>query len=207
MGRFTVTACVLITASLFACQDQGGRWSAEWEAKFEEWQPSEYVMDTFGIRPGMVVAEIGAGNGRFAVRMAARVGEEGEVYANDIDPRALRFMRKRIENEGISNMTVVEGDLTNPRLPRGELDLACIVNTYDDLSRPVELLRNTLPALKRGGVLVIMVYDPEKVGDLQGHAVPRETVIRQAESAGFKLENLDDSLSKDTIYIFRPAKH
>jgi hypothetical protein len=52
-----------------------------------------------------------------------------------------------------------------------------------------------------------MVYDPEKVGDLQGHAVPRETVIRQAESAGFKLENLDDSLSKDTIYIFRPAKH
>jgi ubiquinone/menaquinone biosynthesis C-methylase UbiE len=163
-------------------------------------------MDTLGIRPGMTVAEIGAGNGRFAVRMAARVGESGKVYANDIDPRALRFMRNRIQKERITNMEVIEGALTDPRLPLGVLDLACLVNTYDDLSRPVELLRNTLPALKPEGVLVIMVYDTEKVGDLRGHAVPKERVILEAEAAGFTLLDLDESLSRDTIYFFRPAK-
>jgi SAM-dependent methyltransferase len=199
-------AIFIALLSLFiSCSGQGGRWSSEWEERYEEWQPSEYVMDTFGVKPGMNVAEIGAGNGRFAVRLADRVGEGGRVYANDIDPEALRFMRKRIREEQIENMIVIEGKLTDPRLPRGELDLVCIVNTYDDLSRPVELMRNILPALKPAGLLVIMVYDPEKVGDLKGHAVPRETVIHQAEAAGFTLVNLDDSLSKDTIYIFRPA--
>jgi SAM-dependent methyltransferase len=204
----TSAAILIGLLSLHAsCQGRGGRWSAEWEKKYEEWQPSEHVMDAFGVRPGMTVAEIGAGNGRFAVRLAGRVGEDGKVYANDIDPEALRFMRNRIREERIANMTVIEGGLTDPRLPRGELDLACIVNTYDDLSHPVELMRNTLPALKPGGILAIMVYDPEKVGDLGGHAVPRERVIGQAEAAGFTLTNLDDSLSKDTIYIFRPARH
>ena len=193
-----------VTIASLSCEGQGGRWSPEWEARFEEWQPTETILDIFGVRPGMAVAEVGAGNGRFAVRLAHRVGAGGHVFANDIDPRALRFMRDRIRDEQIANMTVIAGEPTDPRLPQRELDLVCLVNTYDDLARPVELLRNVLPALKPAGILAIMVYDTEKVGEFGGHAVSRETVIRQVESAGFELDSIDDSLSRDTIYRFRP---
>ena len=78
MRQLSLHALLILMTLNISCQDQGGRWSAEWEARYEEWQPSEYVMDTFGVRPGMVVAEIGAGNGRFAVRLAERVGEAGK---------------------------------------------------------------------------------------------------------------------------------
>ena len=88
-------------------------------------------------------------------------------------------------------------------LPENHFDVICIVNTYDDLSSPVELMRNTARSLKPHGVLGIMVYDPQKVGDLRGHAVDRNTVIRQSSAAGFELVRLDDSLSKDTLYILR----
>jgi hypothetical protein len=100
-------------------------------------------------------------------------------------------------------MTVVRGKPTDPCLPEGLCDLVCLVNTYDELDRPVELLRNTRRSLKRGGILGILVYDPRKVGDLRGHAVARETVIRQARAAGYELVQLEESLPKDTLYVFR----
>jgi SAM-dependent methyltransferase len=200
---FHVFGMLALLSILLSCQGGGGRWSKEWEEKFEEWQPSEYIMDQFGIEEGMTVAEIGAGNGRFAVRLARRVGSGGKVFANDIDPRALRFMRRRIEKERIFNIEVIEGRLTDPKLPKNLCDVVCIVNTYDDLSSPVELMRNTARSLKSQGVLGIMVYDPQKVGDFRGHAVDRNTVIRQSNAAGFELVKLDDTLSKDTLYVFR----
>ncbi len=99
----------------------------------------------------MTVAEIGAGNGRFAVRLAARVGNSGLVYANDIDPKALKFMHNRILNEQISNLVIIKGEINHPHLPENEMDLVCLVNTYDDLSHPIELLKNCRSSLKSNG--------------------------------------------------------
>ena len=205
MRKKSIMAFALFGLLLLAygCENKSGRWSEAWEEKFEEWQPSEYIMDAFGIDAGQKIGEVGAGNGRFAVKIARRVGETGKVFANDIDPKALRFMKRRTERENINNMEVVAGSVTNTNFPQGELDLVCMVNTYDDLSDPVSLLRNITGSLKPDGLLAIMVYDTDKIGTAEGHAVSKETVVRQAQKAGYQLVRMDSSLRMDTIYIFK----
>jgi SAM-dependent methyltransferase len=186
--------------------DRGGRWSEEWEEQFESFQPSGRIMDVLGIKPGMVVGEIGAGNGRFAVKVAARVGPAGRVYANDIDPKAIRFMEKRCRKEEITNLTVIHGKEVEPGFPEGHLDLIYLINTYDELSDPVGLLRNSRLSLKPGGRLGIIVYDPTKFKDHGGHAVAREIVVDQCSRAGFALVHMDRALVYDNIYIFETTQ-
>jgi SAM-dependent methyltransferase len=200
--RILVVLTVALLLPLIGC-DRGGRWSAEWEERFESFQPSEKIMDRIGVEPGMVVGEIGAGNGRFAVKVAERVGPEGLVYANDIDPEAVSFMAERCNSEGIDNMVVMLSGEVEPRFPRGELDLVYLINTYDHLTEPLELLKNTAPTLKPEGRLAIIATDEAKLDDPRGHATPRDEVIRQVTGAGFELVSLDISLLYDNIYIFR----
>ena len=71
-----------------------GRWSKDWEDKYEAFQSSEKIMDISGVRQGFYVGEIGAASGRFAVKVAARVGHTGKVFANDIDEHAINFMKR-----------------------------------------------------------------------------------------------------------------
>jgi ubiquinone/menaquinone biosynthesis C-methylase UbiE len=181
----------------------GGRWSEEWEESFEAFQPSDMIMDRMGIEPGMVIGEVGAGNGSFAVKVADRVGEQGLVYANDIDPEALRFMAERIEREKITNMVIIHGGEVAPGFPPGELDLIYLINTYDHLSDPVSLLENLAPSLKPDGRLAIIASDSAKMEDPGSHATPRRVVIDQVTSAGFELVSLDTSFQYDNIYIFK----
>lgn len=189
-----------------SCQ-KSGRWSKEWEEWFETPQPSATIMDSIGVKPGMIIGEVGAGNGRLAVKMARRVGESGKVYANDIDGKALNFMRKRIERENIQNMIVVRGEVDAPRFPEDALDLVYIVNTYEHLAYPVELMKNIAPSLKRKGKLVIISVDPVKIKYQHSHATSKETILRQAGEADFELVQFMTFLRDDNIYIFKPKKH
>jgi ubiquinone/menaquinone biosynthesis C-methylase UbiE len=195
------TLIILFCLFVVSCK-KGGRWSREWEERYEESQPSDVIMDILKIEPGMVVGEVGAGNGRFSVRLAQRIGSKGLVFANDIDKKAIRFMNKRIKRENIKNMRVIEGKVTDPQFPEKQLDLVCVINTYDHLSHPVELMKNIHPSLKPDGRLAILVLDPGKLENSSGHAVSKETVIRQAESAGFELIQMHTSFQYDNIYIF-----
>jgi ubiquinone/menaquinone biosynthesis C-methylase UbiE len=197
--RLLLTALLLL---LLSC-NKGDRWSEEWEERFEPIQPTARIMDTLGIRPGMVVAEIGAGNGRFAVRVAARVGDAGRVYANDIDPEALEFMRNRCSRENLQNITVVKGSLTDPMLPPARMDLIYVINSYEHFDDPVTILENAAPALKPGGILAIIATDPNKAPDARGHSVPLEVVLRDASIAGFEILRMATFLPRDNIYIFR----
>ncbi len=187
------------------CSCNGGRWSEEWEEKFESFQPSGKIMDVIGVEPGEIVGEIGAGNGRFAVKVADRVGREGLVYANDIDGKAVDFMEERCRRQNITNMRVIHSRETDPGFPDAKLDLVYIINTYDHLSDPVTLLRNTAPALKPSGRLAIIATDSRKLKDHRGHATPREVVLEQAADAGFELVAMDTTFLYDNIYLFRIA--
>jgi SAM-dependent methyltransferase len=77
------------------------RWSKEWEEAFESFQPTNKILDTIGVKSNMVIGEVGAGNGRVAVKAAAIVGENGRVYANDIDDKTIKFMKNRCKIENI----------------------------------------------------------------------------------------------------------
>src|SRR4051794_31447557 len=83
----------------------------------EIWQKPDQIMDALGIADGSIVADIGAGGGWFTVRLARRVGPNGRVYAEDIQPRMVEMIGRRIQRENLRNVTPVLGTATDPRLP------------------------------------------------------------------------------------------
>jgi ubiquinone/menaquinone biosynthesis C-methylase UbiE len=176
-----------------------------WELSQNAYQPPEVIMDAIGVEPGMVIAEVGAGRGRMVVHMAARVGFDGKVYANDIDQEKLDYLNYRCERDSIFNVWTILGEVDDPLLPKGELDLVYFINTYHHLAEPVELMRNILPSLKPSGVMVIIEHDPEKYPDgPPNHSTPHDQLLREAEEAGYELMRLEDILERDYINIFRP---
>jgi len=203
---FLIFVLLVFFCSLNQSCKKSRRWSKEWEEAFESFQPTDKILDTIGVKPNMVIGEVGAGNGRVAVKAAAIVGENGRVYANDIDDKAIRFMKNRCRNENINNMVVVKGKVTDPCLPKGELDLVYIINSYEHFAAPVELLKNISPALKSGGTLAIIATDPNKLKANTWHSTPKETILRHAEIAGYRLVRIETFLQNDNIYIFQVKK-
>jgi ubiquinone/menaquinone biosynthesis C-methylase UbiE len=197
----------MIVLFLIFLKDKTRRWSQEWEESFETFQPSLKVMDLIGIKENMYVGEIGGGNGRFAVKVARRVGDSGKVYANDIDLKAVRFMTQRCERDNIRNMQVILSRPTNPNFPRNKLDLVYVINTYHYFSDPVRLLANTKYSLKPDGKLAIVASDPDRINRKKKRGVPKEQILRQVTSAGYELVRMDTtSLVFDNIYIFRKSR-
>ena len=167
------------------------------EARLNGLQPPEQVMDAIGIKPGMAVAEIGAGRGRYVVQMAVRVGEGGKVYAEDIDAASLRHLEKRCEKWGLEHVEAILGSVTDPKLPKGEMDVIFVISAYHHFSDPVTLMRNARASLKPGGVVAI--------GEWLNATSP-EQVEAQMKAAGYKLDRTETFLEKNNlnIYIFRP---
>lgn len=175
-----------------------------WEERINQRQPPEAVMKAIGLEPGMVVGEIGAGGGRMTIRLADRVGPRGRIYANDIDEEALERLALRCEREGLANVEVIVGEVLDPRLPAGALDLVFMINVYHHAEDPVTLLRNALPSLKPGGTLAIVECDPVKTGwDDHGCTHPEE-MPRQLERAGYEMVRVETFLEQDNIFIARP---
>lgn len=114
------------------------------------------VMDLLGIRPGMAVADIGAGSGYYTVRLAARVGATGRVLAQDVVPQYLEALRRRVGREGLGNVSVSLGEAGDPRLPPASADVALLVHMYHEIEQPFALLHNLLPALRPGARVAIL---------------------------------------------------
>ncbi len=169
----------------------------------DTWQQPEKVMDAIGVIAGMTVGEVGAGEGYFTFKLAARVGPEGKVFANDIDRSSLRHIEDRCRREGIHQITTIVGEVEDPLFPSGVMDLVIMVYVLHDLAKPVELLRNIQPALKPGAPLVILEMDPEKTGDRSGHFYSREKLLEIVGEAGFELVRVETFLSRDNVYIFK----
>ncbi|MEJ2720685.1 MAG: methyltransferase domain-containing protein [bacterium] len=179
--------------------------SDDWEKEWNERQPPGEVMDAVGIVEGMVVAEIGAGRGRYAVQVASRVGPKGKVYAEDIDEDALDYVSFRCTRDGIDNIETILGEVADPKLPPGSCDFIYCINTYHHIDKPVPLLRNTISALKPTGRLVIIEHLPEtarKHGFI-GHSTPVDTVMAHAKAAGFDFVEQHSFLEFDEIYVFQ----
>jgi ubiquinone/menaquinone biosynthesis C-methylase UbiE len=159
-------------------------------------------MDAAGITKGMIVAEIGAGRGRFLVHLAVRVGETGKVYAEDIDSSALRYLKNRCEKWGLLNVETIKGDVTDPKLPVGEFDLIFVVSSYHHFEDPLALLKKAKSALKPDGRLAIAEWIPWSKNDREG--TTPEDLEAQMSAAGYRLMSTE-TLDVDkplNIYIF-----
>jgi len=169
------------------------------EARLNRLQPPDQVMEAIGVKPGMTVAEIGAGKGRYVVQLAVRVGESGKVYAEDINAKFLQHLKKRCQRGGLSNVVTILGDVTDPKLPEGELDLIFVISAYHHFADPVALLRNARSALKPDGVLAIGEWLPWDDGDSE--CSTPEQLEAQMKEAGYQLERIETFLKKNNMYI------
>lgn len=172
------------------------------EARLNRLQPPEKVMDAIGVKPGMTVAEIGAGRGRYVVQIAVRVGESGKVYAEDIHGPSLRHLEERCRRWGLDHVEVVQGEVTDPKLPEGELDLIFIISSYHHFDDPVALMRNARPSLKPDGILAIGEWLPRDGGGSE-YRTP-EQMEEQMKKAGYSLARIETLLQKNNmnLYIF-----
>jgi len=167
-------------------------------------QPPELVMDIIGLRPGMIIGEVGAGRGRVTVHLAARVGDTGRIYANDIDPAAIEYLKERCKRQGIPNVEVITGLVDDARFPRNSLDLVFMAYVFHHVGKPVPLLKSLMPSLKPWGFVVMAEPKPANT-EKSARVLTRERVGQEAKEAGFQLDAvIEDRLKEDNIFILRP---
>lgn len=173
------------------------------EVRLNERQPPDLVLKTIGIKPGMIIGEVGAGRGRYTVQIASRIGPSGMIYANDIEEDYLRSIEKRCIDHGLTNVKTVLGGLTDPKLPLAALDIVIMVNVVHCLAEPVTLFRNIKKSLKPDGVIAIVEGSLEKYPDAAGEWWPRSKLLKIYKDAGYDLVREETFLPKDNIYFLK----
>jgi SAM-dependent methyltransferase len=159
----------------------------------EQWQKPDQIMDALLIAEGSIVAEIGAAGGWFTVRLAQRVGQNGKVYAEDIQAEMIEAINRRAQRENLTNVKPILGAARDPRLPNG-LDAVLIVEVYREMDDPVELLKKVARSLKPQGRIGIVDFTAGGggPGPAREERVSPETEIRAAEAAGLQLIKRED---------------
>ncbi|MDR2858213.1 MAG: class I SAM-dependent methyltransferase, partial [Novosphingobium sp.] len=127
---------------------KGGAASFSTEPQRDRVKEAETVMDLAGIAPGMTVADIGAGEGYYTVRLAARVGARGRVLAQDIDAVTLHRLGDRVQRERLDNVSIKLGAADDPRLPEASFDRIFLVHMYHEVAEPYAFLWRLRPALR-----------------------------------------------------------
>jgi tRNA A58 N-methylase Trm61 len=184
---------------------QGADWLNRPEREKEE--NPEGALDALGIRPGMVVADVGAGTGYMSQRLAKRVGPGGKVYANDLQPEMLRRLRENASKAGITNIETVQGAETDPKLPQGRMDLVLLVDVYHEFSKPREMIDKIRESLKPDGRLVLLEYRKEdpNVPIREEHKMSVAEVKAELEPQGFVLSQVIETLPRQHILILTKA--
>ncbi len=133
------------------------------------------LLEALALKPGDVIADVGAGSGYYTFRMAPRVGPKGKVLAVDIQPEMLALVRKRMKEGKFDNVEPVLGTVTDPKLPAGGVDLVLLVDVYHEFSHPYEMTAEMVKALRPGGRVVFVEYR------LEDPAVPIKLVHKMTE--------------------------
>jgi len=147
------------------------------------------VMDRAGIQPGMTVADIGAGEGYYTVRLGARVGKHGRVLAEDIVPEVRDALAERVARERLDNVSVRLGQPADPRLPEHSFDRVFMVHMYHEIESPYEFLWRMRPSLKPDGTVVVVDADRTT----QDHGTPPALLTCEFNAVGYKLVSLQDT--------------
>jgi ubiquinone/menaquinone biosynthesis C-methylase UbiE len=187
---------------------QAAGWLERPEREKEE-APSK-MLAALKLKPGDVVADIGAGSGYHTFRMAKLVGDKGKVYAVDIQPEMLAIIRQRMKTGGVKNVVPVKGTITDPKLPAGGVDLILMVDVYHEFSHPYEMTQALVKALKPGGRLVFVEFrleDP-KVPIKLLHRMSQKQVLKEMSAFPLRHVRTLEFLPWQHVLIFeKAAKH
>ena len=150
---------------------------------------AQTVMDLAELRPGMTVADIGAGGGYYTVRLAERVGSQGRVLAQDIDRAALERLGNRVERERLDNVSIKLGAPDDPRLPDDRFDRIFLVHMEHEVSEPNAFLWRLWPALREGGQVIVV--DVDRPTDQ--HGIDPLLLSCEFKAVGFELVAFKDA--------------
>jgi ubiquinone/menaquinone biosynthesis C-methylase UbiE len=145
------------------------------------------LVKLFGLKPGMTVADVGAGFGAWTVRLARVVGDSGRVYSTDIGAPQLAALREYVKKEGLNNVTVVEGAVDSSNLPSSCCDAILVRDAYHHFTQVEAMIKSLSAALKPGGRLAVIDFPPRPKSQVPegvpanrgGHGVPPEIVEKE----------------------------
>jgi predicted methyltransferase len=172
--------------------------------RMEEERP-DLVLAALELKPGMTVADVGAGSGYYSWRMAELVGKSGIVYAVDVQPEMVEFLKRHMALRGAVEVKALLGTTTDPRLPAAALDLVLMVDVYHELEYPYEMLAAIVRALKPGGRLVFVEYrggDPT-VPIKPLHTMTEAQVRKEAAAQSLEWVSTKSDLPWQHVIVFR----
>ncbi|HEY9091721.1 MAG TPA: class I SAM-dependent methyltransferase [Parasphingorhabdus sp.] len=202
------TARAYPPASRPVAELSGNEWSTE--TVRDDRREAEEIMKAAMLEPGMTVADIGAGEGYYTVRLAEKVGPKGRVLAQDIDKGAIERLADRVARESLDNVSIKLGAPDDPRLPENSFDRIFLVHMYHEVSEPYAFLSRLRPALRKDGdddgydggeVIVVDVDRP-----FTEHGTPPRQLFCEFEAVGYQLTGFMQRPELGGYFArFRPA--
>ena len=185
--------------------DGAENWAKEFDAaERDAWQKPQEVLEALKIGKSAIVADIGAGTGYFATRIA-RLAPEGRVYAVDVEPDMARYLGERATREGLSNLVPVLAQSDNPTLPQ-PVDLALVVDTFHHIGHRVAYFSQLKSSLKDDGRLVIIDFKADLPnGPPPEHRIPPQKAVQELAEAGFTLVEQPYFLPRQYFLVFRKS--
>ncbi|MEO6026523.1 MAG: methyltransferase domain-containing protein [Candidatus Binatia bacterium] len=181
----------------------------QWRRVFDDpgrdaWQKPRELVAALGLRPGMWVADLGAGTGYFSRYLDAAVAPGGVVFAVDTEPNLVAHLRTRAEQEKTATVVPILASTDDPRLPPGALDLVLIVDTYHHFDRRLEYLRRLSAAVKPQGRIAIVDWkkDDLKIGPPPEHRLARAEVVDEMRAVGYALVAEPALLAHQYVLVF-----
>jgi ubiquinone/menaquinone biosynthesis C-methylase UbiE len=188
----------------------------QWTDRFEHEGRAIYdkryeILDALSLKPGLAVADIGAGSGLISRLIAQRVGSEGTVYAVDIAKNMVDYIAKTSKEQGLTNIKAVLGDPKSPKLAPASVDRICIIDAYHHFEYPAEMLAEIKKALRPDGMLVLIdfkrVEGVSRDYILKMVRAGQGTFTDEFQNAGFELvERRDDMFPENYLLKFQHRK-
>lgn len=181
------------------------RWAHVFDdPKRDAWQKPHEVIQALALKPDGVVADIGAGTGYFAARLA-RMLPNGRVYAVDVEPDMVKYLADRAQREKLDNLFPIQGTIDNPRLPEAA-DVIVLVDVYHHIDQRDRYFRELRASLKPGGRLAIIDFRLDSpAGPPKSARIAPERVIAELKAAGYTLTQEHRFLPRQYFLMFRPA--
>ena len=193
---------VLLVPMLGTSQYTKGEWKER-----DSWMKVEILFREAGVQEGMSVADIGCHEGYLSMHLARAVGTQGKVFSEDVNQHRLRRLAQHAKELGIQNITTILGDYDNPKLPKGQLDIIFVIDTYHEIEEYTKVLKHLRKALKPHGKLLLLeklkshLRDRPRSAQTLGHTLAPHYAKNELKAAGFEIrkEVLDHGLWENDL--------
>lgn len=188
-----------------------GHQAADWleRSTRDEEEKTELMVESLKLKPGEVVADIGAGTGYFTRRLAQKVGPNGKVFAVDIQPEMLTLLTNKMRELGLTNVKAVLGTVSDPKLPPASVDTVLMVDVYHEFDYPCEMMHAMCKSLKPGGRVIFVEFRAEdpNVPIKEVHKMSEAQVRKEMSVQPLKWTETIGVLPRQHIIVFRSNAH